>query len=75
LELIDDKFDVLESNINNGINFHIITPCATGLPERVGMLFFNIDKRYSVTCAEEQCEDEEFSKIADKIFNISIKKR
>jgi len=39
------------------------------------MLFFNIDKRYSVTCAEEQCEDEEFSKIADKIFNISIKKR
>lgn len=48
----DEKFEVDSSNINNGINFIITTQYPNGLPEKVGMLFFNIDTHYDVECKE-----------------------
>ena len=50
-ELIGDDFNIISSWIGNGIDYNITTP-ATGLPERVGLLFFTLDKNFTVRCNE-----------------------
>jgi len=77
LELMENqKFEVLFSSIakGEGIRFQIIAPYELGLPEEVGMLFFNINSKFRVTCMEiEYCfKDEKYC--VDKIFEIKIKK-
>lgn len=52
LELIDDDFKILYSEINHGIHFAIVTPYPNGLPESIGSLFFNIDLNFDVKIKE-----------------------
>lgn len=50
LDKIDDDFKVVFADIDtqDGIQFGITTPRNTGLPERVGTVFFNVDFNYNV---------------------------
>jgi len=50
LELMeDDGFKVASSCIGDGLDFRIWTPYPQELPERVGTLFFNVDKEFDVS--------------------------
>jgi hypothetical protein len=65
LELIDDDFNIIYSEINNGINFGITTPYPNSLPESVGTLFFNIDLNFYV-------EINEVNDVLDDELNINL---
>ena len=53
LELMrDDSFEILGSQICNGIDFHIVTDYPNGLPINVGTMFFNINHSYDVNVKE-----------------------
>jgi hypothetical protein len=52
LELIDEDFNIIYSNINDGIHFGITTPYPNALPESIGILFFNIDLSFNVNITE-----------------------
>jgi len=72
--LMGDDFTVISSLIGKGIDYNITTPI-TGLPERIGLLFFDIDKKFNVKCEEmtndincgDKCYDE-------RIYIITIKR-
>jgi len=76
LRLMDDDFRLLFGGIGeNGIDFGIVTPYPQGLPERVGLLFFNVDAEFKVVVEETaQQKWEEMSKRpSERFFNINIK--
>lgn len=50
-KLKGDDFKIISSAVGDGIDYNITTP-ATGLPERIGLLFFGLDKDYEVKCLE-----------------------
>ena len=54
LELINEgNFNLLDADINeNGIFFGIATKYPHALPDKIGILFFNIDKRFKVNIKE-----------------------
>ena len=73
LELMkDDSFNVEDSGIGIGYNlwFSITTPYPDGLPENVGMMFFNVNNDYNVKVEETQ----RYAKESKKHFNIFLKK-
>ncbi len=82
LELIDDDFNVIYSDINDGIDFGITTPYPNGLPEKVGVLFFDTDLDYNVNIKEVldiyDGQPERYSNIAsnpsERYFAITIKR-
>jgi len=71
LELMDnDNFKVVDSNIGGGVDFGISTRYPHGLPENVGMLFFNVSTDYNVKVKEtSQCVY-----AGERYFAVSIKK-
>lgn len=71
MEFMDNKeFNIVESNINNGINFGISTRFPHGLPEEVGSMFFNIDMNYNVSVKEtSRCVY-----AGERFFDINLKK-
>ena len=71
LELMEDKtFDIVESEINDGIYFGIATKFPCPLPENVGILFFNISPEYNINIKETS----RFVYDGERYFVISIKK-
>jgi len=46
-----DDFKIISSAVGDGIDYNITTS-NKGLPERVGLLFFDLDKNYEVKCLE-----------------------
>ena len=71
LELMEsDNFYVTGSGIGGGIDFSIVTPYPDGLPEKVSMMFFNINKDFDVHIKElRQSADD-----GNRHFQIKIKK-
>jgi len=72
LELMntDDKFSVVDSQINNGINFGIATRFPHPLPENVALMFFNINSEYNIKIKET-------SKLVysgERYFHVNIRK-
>jgi hypothetical protein len=72
LELMeDDDFTVASSSIGGGIDFSIITKYPNKLPERVAMLFFNIDcRKYKVSVEETDM----YVDIGERNYQVKIKK-
>jgi hypothetical protein len=56
IELMNkENFDVVASNVTEGkVRFEISTKYPDGLPENVGMLFFNADRNFNVRVTECQ---------------------
>jgi len=72
LELMeDDTFNIVDSEINNGINFGITTRFPYPLPENIGIMFFNIDSEYDVNIKETS----KFVYNGERYFAVTIKKR
>jgi hypothetical protein len=71
LELMNDNnFNVIDSSIGDGINFGITTKFPHGLPEKVGLLFFNVNHEFDVSIKEtSKCV---YS--GERYFFINIKK-
>jgi hypothetical protein len=71
LELMqDNSFKVIDSGIGGGIDFGITTRFPHGLPENVGMLFFNVGSDFSVSIKEtSQCVY-----AGERYFAVTIKK-
>jgi hypothetical protein len=71
LELMqDNSFKVVDSGINNGIEFGISTRFPHPLPENVGMMFFNTSPDFDVSIKEtSQCVY-----AGERYFAVSIKK-
>lgn len=71
LELMDnDKFKVINCNINNSINFGISTPYPHGLPVEVGTLFYNSNMNYNIYIKEtSQCVYN-----VERYFDINIQR-
>ena len=71
MELMDNNdFNIIESNINNGINFGISTRFPHGLPEEVGSMFFNVDMSFDVRVKEtSRCVY-----ASERYFEINLKK-
>lgn len=65
-----EKFDVVDSSIGNGINFSITTPYPFGLPETVGVMFFNVSTDYDVRIKETSASVYN----QERHFEIKIKK-
>jgi len=82
LELIDEDFSVIYSDINDGIDFGITTPYPNGLPEEVGILFYNTDLNFNVNIKEVidiyDKQPERYSNIAsnpsERYYAVTIKK-
>ena len=71
LELMqDNSFNIVDSSINNEINFGITTRYPHGLPEKLGILFFNIGSEYNVKIKETS----KFVYSGERYFAITIKK-
>lgn len=70
----DDSFTIIDSRITNEIDFNIITPYPCGLPEKVGLLFFNTDIRYRVNIVETDLQFKTNEIPTIKNFDIKIKK-
>jgi len=72
LELINDDFKIIYSEINDGIHFGIITD-SHGLPESVGLLFFNVDLKFNIRIKEANVIDDSqylTSEFGCKISNL-----
>lgn len=71
LELMEsDRYNVVTSEINNGINFGISTPYPHGLPVEIGTLFYNTNMNYSINVKEtSQCVYN-----VERYFEIKIKR-
>lgn len=52
LDLIEDDFEVVESDIDNGVHFGISTRFPHELPTEIGIMFFNIDRSFDVSIKE-----------------------
>ena len=70
LELMSDDFNIVHSEICNGIDFGITTRFPHGLPENVGALFFNIDFDYDVSIKETS----KYVYAGERYFVVNIKK-
>jgi hypothetical protein len=71
LELInDDKFNLVNSEINNGIVFGISTPYPYGLPVDVGTIFYNMNMNYNVKIKETS----KYVYNVERYFEIKIEK-
>lgn len=70
LELIDDEFTIVNSGIDNGIHFGISTNFPNGLPEKIGIMIFNIEACFNVNIKETS----EFVYDRKRYFEIKIKK-
>jgi hypothetical protein len=73
LGLIDEDFTIRDIDINdedNGINYGISTSYPHGLPERVGMLFFNIDYDYRISIKETS----KYVYNRERYFEINIRR-
>lgn len=71
LELIeDDSFKVTDSGIGGGIEFGIVTKYPDGLPEKVGLLFFNVSIDFNVNIKEIP----ELVDINERYFYIQLNK-
>ena len=66
-----DDFTIISSWIGNGIDYNITTS-ATGLPERVGLLFFCLDKKCNVQCQEITFDINDGKGCDERHFIISI---
>ena len=77
LELMQNEdFNVIGSQICNGINFNITTEFPNGLPEKVGTMFFNVDTKYDVVVCETPLYTRGVWNDPDKMnFSVCIKKR
>ena len=63
------NFDVVTSNVTEGrVRFAISTQYPDGLPENIGVLFFNADRNFDVKVTECQCIDEYDRKYFDILF-------
>jgi hypothetical protein len=71
LELMkNNNFNVVDSKIDNGINFGISTQYPHGLPENIGIMFFNINIKFSVNIKETS----KYVYAGERYFVINIKK-
>jgi hypothetical protein len=72
LELMkEENFYVSASGIGGGIDFTILTPYPDGLPEKVGMMFFNINANFDVHIKEmRQISDDGY-----RHFQVKISKK
>jgi hypothetical protein len=71
LELMkNDSFTFEDSGLGNNIWFSITTQYPDGLPENVGMMFFNVSTDYKVEVKELQIN----TKDNKRHFHISLKK-
>lgn len=72
IELMNNKnFEVFNSEITNGnIYFGISTKYPEGLPENLGILFFNADKNFNVSIIETKCVFD----INNRYYDINLKK-
>lgn len=52
LELSEEDFDVIHTGIGDGIDFGITTPYPNGLPETIGILFYDVDFSFNVNVKE-----------------------
>ena len=65
-----DDFNVIDSGIGDGINFGITTSFPHGLPETLGIMFFNVDTKFDVNIREtSQCVYN-----CERYFDVCIKK-
>jgi len=71
MELMEDNdFNVMDSGIGNGINFGITTKFPHGLPENIGIMFFNVSPEFNINIKEtSQCVY-----AGERYFAINIKK-
>lgn len=81
LELSEEDFDVIHTGIGDGIDFGITTPYPNGLPETVGMLFYDVDFSFNVKINEitDINDDADFTpkygtSLPERYFTINIKK-
>ena len=71
LELMkNDSFTLEDSGLGKSLWFSITTPYPDGLPEKIGVMFFNISTDYNVKVEETQVYAEK-GKIH---FHITLKK-
>ena len=71
LELMEnDSFTVEDSGLGKNLWFSITTQYPDGLPEKVGMMFFNVSTDYKVEVKELQM----YTKDNKKHFHITLKK-
>ena len=71
LELMEDEeFEVVGSGIGGGIDFSIVTEYPKPLPEKVGMLFYNISPNFEVSCKETDT----YADRDERHFQFKIKK-
>jgi hypothetical protein len=66
----DDGFNVVNSGIGGGIEFGITTRFPHPLPEKVGIMFFNVGSEFDVSIKEtSQCVY-----AGERYYAVSIKK-
>jgi hypothetical protein len=66
-----ENFEIINENVLPGrVHFEIATPYPDGLPENLGMLFFNADKNFSVNVVEYHDIVNSYS----RFFDINFKK-
>ena len=66
----NDSFTFEDSGLGNNLWFSITTQYPDGLPEKVGMMFFNVSTDYKVEVKELQM----YTKDNKKHFHITLKK-
>lgn len=70
LDTIDDKFQVTGSGIGiNCIDFGIVIPIGKELPEKISMLFFNLDPGFKLKVREDP---EIYKNMNEYYYNFEI---
>jgi hypothetical protein len=77
LELMkNDSFKLIGSRISDGMDFQILTKYPDGLPDNIGIMFFNIDSKYKVSIEETPLfSNGMHNSITETNFSVKIKKR
>jgi hypothetical protein len=71
MELMEnEKFTLVGSGIGGGLDFSIVTPYPHGLPEKMGILFFNISPDFGVKIKETS----QYTYSSERHFEIKINK-
>ena len=70
LELMEGEFDVVDGDIDNGVSFQITTKFPHGLPDDIGIMFFNADPSFDV----EIKETSKYVFAGERHFEIKLKK-
>ena len=63
------NFNIVDSKIDNGIEFGITTEFPYGLPENIGIMFFNISTDFDVNVKETS----KYVYNRERYFTINIK--